>query len=73
MSCNEMSLSIYRLNSELRRWIGAEKPVYKNTSNKDRENLLLDRESDLNNQLMLRQPPSPSPSPTPKLRRKVKL
>uniref|UniRef100_A0A1B6LIQ6 BZIP domain-containing protein n=2 Tax=Graphocephala atropunctata TaxID=36148 RepID=A0A1B6LIQ6_9HEMI len=57
-----------RLNSELRRWIGAEKPLYTNDS--DRESDLLDLTPSQGSQLVLRQP---SPSPVIPRRRKVKL
>lgn len=60
----------FRLNSELRRWIGVERPVYNNDSDKDSPVVNL-RAVGKNSQLMLSQP-SP-PSIIPRQRRKIKL
>lgn len=60
----------FRLNSELRRWIGVERPVYSNDSDKDSPVVNL-RAVGKNSQLMLSQP-SP-PSIIPRQRRKIKL
>ncbi|KAG8334728.1 positive regulation of atf6-mediated unfolded protein response [Homalodisca vitripennis] len=67
-----MKVATPLLNSELRRWIGVEKPLYNNNSDRDR-----DRESDLvdltpsqDSQLMVRHT---SPTPVIPRRRKLKI
>lgn len=59
----------FRLNSELRRWIGVKRPVYNNDSDKDSPVVNL-RAVGKNSQVMLSQ--SLPPSIIPRQRRKIK-
>ncbi|XP_054270866.1 cyclic AMP-dependent transcription factor ATF-6 alpha isoform X2 [Macrosteles quadrilineatus] len=63
-----------RLDSELRRWIGAEKPpTFTNNSDEDSESDFIDVQLARDSRLMLHENRNPSPPLIPRARRKLKL